>query len=266
MSNQIISDDIKVVRTIKLIIQYDGTNYCGWQEQTNGTSIQETVELALAKILGTRVRVQSSGRTDAGVHAVAMPTVFRTESAIPLKAFVAGLNSYLPDDIAIQSAEEVPPGFKVIGGARAKTYRYTIYNCPIRSPLNRRTAWHVREPLDLEAMKKASEFFIGEHDFAAFRGSNCSAVTSRRRVDRVEVCVAGPFVTIDVTGGGFLKYMVRIMAGTLVDVGRGRFVPEHVASLLAEPDRQRGGVTAPPQGLCLLQVNYPDSAAMQEAE
>lgn len=254
------------MRKIKLIIQYDGTNYCGWQEQANGPTIQETVELALAKIIGKRVRVQSSGRTDAGVHAVAMPTVFRTESLIPLKAFVDGLNSYLPDDIAVQSAEEVPSDFRAIGGARAKTYRYTIYNSPVRSPLNRRTSWHVRQPLDLKAMREAAGFFLGEHDFAAFRGSNCSAVTSHRRIDAVEINAEGPFVTIDVTGGGFLKYMVRIMAGTLVDVGRGRFAPEHVAVLLAEPDRQRSGVTAPPQGLCLLQVSYPDLPVMLKAE
>lgn len=254
------------MRKIKLIIQYDGTNYCGWQEQANGPTIQETVELALAKIIGTRVRVQSSGRTDAGVHAVAMPTVFRTESIVPLKAFVDGLNSYLPDDIAVQSAEEVPLDFRPIGGARAKTYRYTIYNSPIRSPLNRRTTWHVRERLDLEAMQRAAEHFIGEHDFRAFRGSNCSAVTSHRRIDVVEISSEGPFVTIDVTGGGFLKYMVRIMAGTLVDIGRGRFAPEHIASLLAEPDRQRSGVTAPPQGLCLLEVTYPAKPVMQKAE
>jgi tRNA pseudouridine38-40 synthase len=195
-----------------------------------------------------------------------MPTVFRTESVIPLKAFVAGLNSYLPDDIAVQSAEEAPSGFRVIGGARAKTYRYTIYNSPIRSPLNRRTSWHVRESLDLNVMEEAAKFFIGEHDFSAFRGSNCSAVTSHRRIDSVILERHGAFLTIDVTGGGFLKYMVRIMAGTLVDVGRGRFAPEYVACLLVEPDRQRGGVTAPPQGLCLLQVNYPDAPTMQEAE
>jgi tRNA pseudouridine38-40 synthase len=245
------------MRTIKLIIQYDGTNYCGWQEQANGPTIQETVELALAKILGKRVRVQSSGRTDAGVHAVAMPAVFRTESTAPLKAFVAGVNSHLPDAIAVQAAEEVPPGFKVIGGARAKTYRYTIYNSPVRSPLNHRTSWHIRDSLDLEMMRQAAGYFIGEHDFAAFRGQNCSAVTSNRRIDAVTISQEAPFITVDVTGGGFLKYMVRIMVGTLVDVGRGRFAPEHVAGLLAEPDRQRGGVTAPPQGLSLLRVEYP---------
>jgi len=254
------------MRTIKLIIQYDGTNYCGWQEQPNGPSIQETVERALARILGQRVRVQSSGRTDAGVHAAAMPAVFRTESTIPLKAFVDGVNTHLPQDIAIQSAEEVPADFRAIGGARAKTYRYTIYNSLIRSPLNCRTSWQVRDTLDLQAMQKAATCFVGEHDFAAFRGANCSAVTSRRRIDAVLINQQGAFITIDVTGGGFLKYMVRIMAGTLVDVGRGRFTPEHVARLLAEPDRQRGGVTAPPQGLCLLQVMYPDQPVMQKTE
>ncbi len=244
------------MRTIKLIIQYDGTNYCGWQEQTNGISIQETVELALAKILGKRVRIQSSGRTDSGVHAVAMPAVFKTDSKMPLKAFVYGLNCYLPEDIAIQSAEEVPSKFKPIGGARSKTYRYTIYNCPIRSPLNRLTSWHVRETIDTEAMIKASEYFIGEHDFAGFRGQNCTAVTSIRRVDSVIIKKEEPFIIIDVTGGGFLKYMVRIMVGTLVDIGRGKLEPAHIKKLLEQPIRANAGVTAPPQGLSLLHVLY----------
>lgn len=245
------------MRTIKLIIQYDGTNYCGWQEQANGPSIQETVELALAKILGQRVRVQAAGRTDAGVHALAMPATFRTESTIPLRAFVAGVNGFLPDDIAIQEACEVPNDFRVIGGSDCKTYRYTIYNARQRSPLNRRTSWHVRDELNLDAMRSAAAHFIGKHDFSAFRGQNCTAVTSLRRVDAVEIRQQGPLITIDVTGGGFLKHMVRIMVGTLVDIGRGRFSPNLVAELLQTPDRCLGGVTAPPQGLCLLQVNYP---------
>ena len=254
------------MRTIKLIIQYDGTNYCGWQEQPNGPSIQEAVERALAKIIGQRVRVQSSGRTDAGVHAVAMPAVFRTDAAVPLKAFVDGVNCHLPYDIAIQSAEEVPADFRVIGGARAKTYRYTIYISPVRSPLHHRTSWHLRTPLDLARMQRAAHYFVGEHDFSSFRGPNCSAVTSVRRVDAVVIRQDGPLMTIDVTGGGFLKYMVRIMVGTLVDVGRGRFEPEYVARLLGVPNRQKSGVTAPPQGLSLLQVLYPDSPAREKAE
>lgn len=245
------------MRTIKLIIQYDGMNYCGWQEQANGPTIQETVELALARILGERVRVQAAGRTDAGVHALAMPAVFRTERTLPLRAFVEGVNSHLPPDIAIQSAEEVPHDFRVIGGALNKTYRYSIYNAPLRSPLHRLTAWHVYTPLDLTAMCQAATLFIGRHDFAAFRGQNCTAVTSVRRIDAVDIRQDGPLITIDVTGGGFLKHMVRIMAGTLVDIGKGRFAPEHITSLLTTPDRCRGGVTAPPHGLCLQQVRYP---------
>ena len=246
------------MRTIKILLQYDGTNYCGWQEQPNGPSIQETVELALAKILGQRVRVQAAGRTDAGVHALAMPATFRTESTIPLRAFVEGLNGLLPEDIAIQSAEEVPADFRVIGGADCKTYRYTIYNARQRSPLNRRTSWHVREILDLQAMRDAAAQFIGEHDFRAFRGQNCTAVTSIRRIDAVVIQQQGPLITIEVTGGGFLKHMVRIMAGTLVDIGRGRLQADLISELLNHPDRTRGGVTAPPQGLCLLKVCYPE--------
>lgn len=245
------------MRTIKLIIQYDGANYCGWQEQANGPSIQETVELALAKILGERVRVQAAGRTDAGVHALAMPATFRTERTIPLKAFVDGVNSHLPPDIAIQSAEEVPNTFRVIGGAANKTYRYSIYNAPLRAPLHRLTCWHVRGLLDIAAMRQAAGYFVGTHDFAAFRGQNCTAVTSIRRIDAVDIRQDGPLITIDVTGGGFLKHMVRIMAGTLVDIGKGRFPADHILTLLTTSDRCQGGVTAPPQGLCLLRVQYP---------
>jgi tRNA pseudouridine38-40 synthase len=246
------------MRTIKLIIQYDGTAYCGWQEQKNGPSVQTTVETALAKILGNRARVQSSGRTDAGVHAVAMPAVFKTDCQVPLKAFVDGLNSYLPDDIAIQEACEVPHDFRVIGGTDSKTYRYTIYNSSVRSPLQRRTSWHIREKLDLTAMRQAAACFVGEHDFTAFRATNCSAATSRRRIDAVEISQTQPFITIDVTGSGFLKHMVRIMVGTMVDIGRGRFAPDHIDYLLANQNRNLGGVTAPPQGLCLIEVRYPD--------
>lgn len=246
------------MRTIKLIIQYDGTNYCGWQEQNNGPTVQETVELALARILGRRVRVQAAGRTDAGVHALAMPAVFKTDTSIPLKAFVDGVNCHLPKDIAVQDAVEVPHDFRVIGGALHKTYRYSIYNAPVRAPLHHHTAWYVRGGLDLEAMCAAAVLFEGEHDFASFRGQNCTAVTTRRRIDGVVIDRQGPLITIEVTGGGFLKNMVRIMAGTLVDIGRGRFEPDHIRTLLQQPDRKQAGVTAPPQGLCLVNVVYPE--------
>jgi len=244
------------VRHIKLLIEYDGTNYAGWQEQANGISVQQTVEEALAQITGVKARVKSSGRTDAGVHALAMPAVFATQSTLPLRAFIEGGNHFLPPDIAILDAREVPAHFRPIGDALAKQYRYSILNRGVRSPLRRMVAWHVREPLDLDAMARAAAHFVGEHDFSAFRASNCSAKTTRRRVDSVTIDCQGQQIIIDVVGGGFLKNMVRVMAGTLVDVGRGRFAPEHVAWLLQNGDRKKAGMTAPACGLCLVRVFY----------
>lgn len=244
------------MRTIRLIIQYDGTDYCGWQRQPGLPTVQDRVELALAQIVGERVLVQAAGRTDAGVHAVAMPAAFKTESAAPLRAFVNGVNSHLPDNIAVLSAEEVTANFKVIGDAVSKTYRYRIFNNPIRSPLHHRISWHVWSQLDLASMRTAADYFIGSHDFSSFRGQGCTAATTVRRIDTVKIHREADLITIDVTGSGFLKNMVRIMVGTLVDVGRGRFTPAHIKTLLEKPDRKKAGVTAPPQGLCLLKVFY----------
>lgn len=244
--------------TILLTIAYDGTNYSGWQVQPNGTTIQQLMEDALENLLGERVQLCSSGRTDAGVHARAMPAAFYTDRELPLRAFIEGTNRYLPDDIAVQDARLAPDGFKPISAALAKHYRYTIYNSSIRSPLDRLYSWQVRETLDLPAMMAAARYFVGRHDFAAFRASNCVAKTTTRRMDSVEIRQDGNFITIDVVGEGFLKYMVRVMSGTLVDVGRGRFVPEHVERLLLEGDRKKAGVTAPASGLCLMKVFYPE--------
>lgn len=245
--------------TILLTIAYDGTNYSGWQVQPNGLAVQQVVEDALAQLLGERVRLCSSGRTDAGVHARAMPAAFTTSRELPLRAFIEGTNRYLPNDIAIQDARLVTDGFKPISEALAKHYRYTILNSTARSPLDRLFSWQVREPLDLPAMIKAASYYVGTHNFAAFRASNCVAKTTVRRMDSVEITQTGNAFIIDVTGEGFLKYMVRVMAGTLVDVGRKRFAPEHVERLLLEGDRQKAGVTAPACGLCLIKVFYPEN-------
>lgn len=253
------------MRTIRLTIEYDGTNYSGWQEQANGISIQQTVEEAIERLTGSRYRLKSSGRTDAGVHARAMPAAFTTDSPLPLRAFIEGLNHFLPHDIAILDAVEVPAGFRPIGDALCKHYRYTIINRSARAPLSRLHAWHVRERLDLDAMTQAAGFFVGTHDFGAFRASNCTAKTSLRRIDATTVSRTGELVLIDVVGGGFLKNMVRVMAGTLVDVGRGRFTPGHVAWLLENPDRKKAGVTAPACGLCLISVTYPESSTFPPA-
>ena len=243
--------------TILLTIAYDGTHYSGWQVQPNGLAVQQVVEDALEQLLGERVQVRSSGRTDAGVHARGMAAAFTTSRDLPTRAFVEGANRFLPDDISVQNACQVPPEFKPIGDAYAKHYRYKILNSQIRSPLDRLYSWQVREPLEIAAMIEAAHYFIGKHDFAAFRASNCVARTTVRRVDKVDISVQEGFIIIDVIGEGFLKYMVRVMAGTLVDIGRGRFAPEYVHWLLHDRDRKKAGVTAPACGLCLIKVFYP---------
>jgi tRNA pseudouridine38-40 synthase len=247
------------MRTIRLTIEYDGTAYSGWQRQPNGLAIQQVVEEALCQLLGQKPDLRSSGRTDAGVHAGGMAAAFKTSANLPLKAFIDGTNRFLPEDIAILNAVEVPTGFKPISDALAKHYRYTILATPIRSPLRRFHAWHIREPLNVEAMRKAAVQFVGHHDFAAFRASNCSAKTTVRRIDSVEITVEGDTITIDVVGGGFLKNMVRVITGTLVEIGRGRFEPEYIQVLLQSGDRKQAGVTAPACGLCLMEVYYPQS-------
>lgn len=245
------------MRTILLTIEYDGTAYSGWQRQPNGLAVQQVVEEALCQLLGQEIDLRSSGRTDAGVHASAMPAAFKTSANLPLKAFVEGTNRFLPHDIAIRNAVEAPAGFKPISDALAKHYRYTILSAPIRSPLRRFQAWHIRESLNVAAMQKAAVLFVGHHNFAAFRASNCAAKTTVRRIDSVEISRDGDCIIIDVVGGGFLKNMVRVMTGTLVEIGRGRFQPEYIQTLLQNGDRKQAGVTAPACGLCLIEVYYP---------
>lgn len=244
--------------TVLVTISYDGTNYSGWQVQPNGLAVQQVVEEALEQLLKERVQVRSSGRTDAGVHALAMAASFTTSRNLPLRAFVEGANRFLPADVAIQDARFVAEDFKPITMAYAKQYRYTIINSAVRSPLDRLYSWQVREPLDIAVMEEAARRFIGIHDFAAFRASNCVAKTTVRRIDSVKITRMGVRISIDVTGGGFLKNMVRVMVGTLVDVGKGRFTPSDIDRLLESGDRKEAGSTAPACGLCLIQVVYPE--------
>lgn len=244
------------MRTIKLTIEYDGTQYSGWQIQPNGLAVQEVLENALSGLLKEKVRVVSSGRTDAGVHARGMVAAFRTERTVPVKAFREGLNSLLPPDIAIREAVEVSPEFNPRRDAVAKHYRYTIYHSPRRSPLNRNYVWRVGETLDLAAMQRAAALFVGEKNFAAFRASNCAAKTTVRRIDALDISRRDDMIVFDVRGSGFLKNMVRIMVGTLVDVGRGSMELHDIEHLFLEMDRRKAGITAPPQGLCLVEVFY----------
>jgi tRNA pseudouridine38-40 synthase len=244
------------MRTIKLTISYDGTNYAGWQHQPNGLAIQQVMEETLAKILGAPARLYSAGRTDAGVHAEGMVAVFRTDREIPLSAFSEGLNSLLPPDIAVSAAEEALPEFDPRRDAKGKHYRYTILNNPRRLPLCRLYAWHLRGDLDLWAMREAARQMTGEKDFAAFRTSGCAARTTVRNVFSVDVIREGEFLRIDVKGSGFLRNMVRIMVGTLVEVGRGKIRPSAIPALFNWENGAKAGMTAPAHGLCLVEVYY----------
>ena len=244
------------MRTIKLTIEYDGTNYAGWQIQPNGIAIQQVIEEALGKMLKEPVRIHSSGRTDAGVHAKGMVAAFRTGRSIPVKAFADGLNTLLPQDIAVREAVEMQGEFNPRHDARGKHYRYTLYTGARRSPLRRLYAWHLRSQLDLVAMQRGAAHFIGEHDFAAFRTSGCAARTTVRRIDAVEISREGDIIHIDVTGSGFLRNMVRIMVGTLVNVGLGKCTDGTIPAILAGVEGVSPGATAPSKGLCLMEVMY----------
>lgn len=240
---------------IKLTIEYDGTNYVGWQFQPNGISVQEVMEGAIARVLQEPVTLRSSGRTDAGVHARGMIASFVTEKILPMSAYVDGVNCYLPADIAVVNAEPVFDDFNPRFDTKGKHYCYTISTSPVRSPLTRLYSWHLREIPDVHLMQQAAAFFVGEHDFASFRTSGCAAKTTIRRIDAVTVTESADLIVIDVIGSGFMRNMVRIMAGTLVEIGRGRKSPEHIKKCLENPGIP-AGLTAPPNGLCLMQVYY----------
>ncbi|NVN98898.1 MAG: tRNA pseudouridine(38-40) synthase TruA [Geobacteraceae bacterium] len=240
---------------IKLTIEYDGTNYVGWQFQPNGISIQEVMEGAIAKVLREPVTLRSSGRTDAGVHARGMVACFVTKKVLPMSAYVDGVNCYLPADIAVVHAEPVSDSFNPRFDTKGKHYRYTVLCDPGRSPLSRLYVLQYKERLDVERMRLAAGLFVGEHDFASFRTSGCAAKTTVRRIDSVTVSCEGDFLHIDVKGSGFMRNMVRIMAGTLVEIGRGKMSGQDIIRCLREPG-SLAGPTAPPHGLCLIQVYY----------
>jgi tRNA pseudouridine38-40 synthase len=251
------------VRHIRLLVEYDGTGLCGWQRQDNGPTVQGHLEAALAKLLAHEVTVIGASRTDAGVHARGQVASFRTERAIPLHGIRRGLNSLLPPAIAIVEASDAQDDFHPRFSATGKHYRYLLLARPDRSPRWRDRAWHHPAPLDREAMRAAAAALIGEHDFAAFRAAGCTARRTTRRVDRIAIDeVPGELpgehglVALDVVGNAFLRNMVRIVVGTLVEVGEGRRPIGQVAEILASKDRTRAGITAPAHGLELVSVRY----------
>ncbi|MFZ5897650.1 MAG: tRNA pseudouridine(38-40) synthase TruA [Bacillota bacterium] len=247
------------MRNIKLVLAYDGTAYCGFQIQRRSglPTIQETLEKCLASLAHTEIKVTAAGRTDAGVHARGQVVNFHTGTwNIPAERIVPALNSILPPDIVAVSAQEVPPDFHARYSAVSKTYSYTIDNGPVPSPFWRLYSYYVRHPLDERRMQEAAAFLVGEHDFSSFQAAGRPVRSAVRTVYKAEVTRDGHLVRLEIEGSGFLYQMVRVIAGTLIQVGLGRREPERVKEILAARSRAAAGPTAPPQGLCLEHVKY----------
>jgi len=247
------------MRRVKLTLTYDGTAYRGFQLQPNGPTIQALAEEALGRILQEAVKLRAAGRTDAGVHAREQVVDFADSGNRPLETILRGGNALLPPDIRIVSVDEVPLSFDARRHAKEKEYRYFLHLHPVASPFFSRHAWHIEKPLDLGAMREGLAHVVGEHDFASFRGQGCTAETTVRTVFRAELGEPYPELhVICISGGGFLRHMVRNIVGTLVDVGKGKVQPERVRELLSLRDRSEAGPTAPARGLFLWSITYPD--------
>lgn len=244
------------LRNLRLVIEYDGTDFSGWQRQVAQRTVQGTLEEKLRELLGETAEVRGAGRTDAGVHAEGQVAHVRLASRIPTGGLLRGLNTILPPDVALIDVAEVADTFDARFSARGKVYRYRVWNHLVRSPKQARTSWHVKLPLDLDTMRIAARALCGEHDFRGFRASDCDRRNTVRVIRRLDVSRQGAIVDIEVEATAFLKNMVRILAGTLVDVGRGRMDVPRVLRVLEQGDRTAGGVTAPAAGLTLVRVIY----------
>jgi tRNA pseudouridine38-40 synthase len=265
-------------RTIKLTLAYDGTRYVGWQRQAEGVSIQGLVEEALARFEGRAITVHGAGRTDAGVHALGQVASAQLSGGHDASVLLRGLNALLPRDVRVMSVDEVADDFHARFSARSKTYRYAIRNAPVVSPFEFPFVWHVPERLDLAAMQAAAATLTGRHDFACFRSAGQEVKSTVRTISRSELIdnsqlptpnsqaptsnpqspIPNPqsLLIYEVTANGFLRHMVRAIAGTLVEVGQGSRTPEAMAALLTGRSRADAGPTAPPQGLFLVSVTY----------
>lgn len=263
------------MRTLKLTIAYDGSNYAGWQRQANAVSIQQVLEDEIAIIVGAANPLMAAGRTDAGVHAAAQVASITIDHSISCEDLMRALNARIKSgDVRIRAIEEMPLGWSARKRARSKTYRYAIWNGAQPSPFLRHVVWHVPYPLDVARMQSAVTALIGEHDFIAFQGRGGDVKTTTRRMIAAEVVEmnihtdqpvalspldaadTGRLIRLEITGTGFLRHMVRTIAGTLVEIGRGSMAPEEMRAIIESRDRSRTGPTAPPHGLMLWKVHY----------
>jgi tRNA pseudouridine38-40 synthase len=241
---------------IRLIVEYDGTNYAGWQRQTNGLSVQEALERAFEKASGKYAAIHGAGRTDAGVHAEAQVAHLDTQCSIPPEKICYALNTFLPPDIRVRRSEKMDDSFHARFDAKGKTYRYTIYNDIHAPAIYRNMAAFVRGSLNTGVMRAAAEKLCGTHDFAPFAASGSEVKDTVRTIYGIALMAEEPFIRIDVTGSGFLYHMVRIIAGTLIEVGLGKRQPECIDAILA--GKEPPGATAPAKGLTLKKVYYAD--------
>jgi tRNA pseudouridine38-40 synthase len=243
------------VQNIKLTLSYDGTNYHGFQVQQNAVTVQAQLEAALQAVFGQAVRVTAAGRTDTGVHALGQVVNFQVSTRIPPERLPYALNAHLPADIVVTKAELVPPDFHARYSAQSKVYRYTIDCAPFPRVLTRYYAYHLRYPLDIHLMQEAAAALVGKHDFRSFMASGSAVKTTERHVLRLEITEQDQYVQITIEADGFLYNMVRIIVGTLIEVGRGKRSPD-LAAVIKARDRAAAGWTAPAHGLVMLEVKY----------
>jgi tRNA pseudouridine38-40 synthase len=246
-----------MVRNIKMILEYDGTRYHGWQRQANGLTIQEVLEEKVSTITQEGIRVIGSGRTDAGVHALGQVANFRTNSNIGSSGLLQGINSLLPCDIVVKELAEADASFHARYDAKSKIYLYQIYLGTVRPALCRDYAWFIHDTLDLDRMKEASQLLLGTFDFSSFCAANCGIRNHVRTVMAVDMIIdSRGMAKFFIEADGFLKYMVRNAVGTLVDVGRGKLSRGELINIVEAKDRRRAGQTAPAHGLFLKEVKY----------
>ena len=245
---------------VKLVVAYDGTAYCGWQIQPNGITVQQVLNETLSQFFHQEIAVVGASRTDSGVHALCNVCAFDVDTRMPADKISYALNQFLPDDISVVASEEVDKDFHPRFQKGKKTYEYKILNSPFPNPVERLYSLFYHRPLDVERMKKAAAYLVGEHDFTSFSSIHAQTNTFVRRVYCCDVEKdERDMITIHIEGNGFLYNMVRIIAGTLIEVGNGRIEPEAIKDILEAKDRSKAGPTAPPEGLMLMDIQYDTS-------
>lgn len=245
-----------IMRNLKLTLEYDGTNYHGWQKQPGLSTIQGILEECIAKLAKEPVHVKGAGRTDAGVHALNQVANFKSQLRLPEEIVQKAINRMLPEDIVVKKVEEVPLGFDARRYAKSKTYRYTLLIRPYRSPLERLYSLFIPFPLDVEAMAEAASYLVGEHDFSSFRATGGGRTHPVRHVMDAHFIQEGERLHFFITADAFLKHMVRIIMGTFLEVGKGKLGPQDFKAILEARDRKQAGKTIAAKGLCLIRVSY----------